>query len=233
MAKYNYTAGQTWPAGQSFTPVAYVFKYSIQAIVVHGKTKPLDVAVSFPASLNMTHWTFKQAHVGAQTERTKSSASVQITPQWTTARIETVVWAWLRREGQAVYSVPASRLLADSVYALTGTWKPPTQPRSLWGNSPVAPRAPAPAGGREPRAQASPCPRSEHGGARHQSNDLTHRPNESLRVNSTAAWTPTLRSPSSTSRDDTKLYPWKEGVAKAFLRSASVTKQAVFGSNVG
>lgn len=31
----------------------------------------------------------------------------------------------------------------------------------------------------------------------------------------------TLMSPSSTSRDETKLYPWKEGVAKAFLRRAS------------
>lgn len=150
-----------------------------------------------------------------------------MTPQWTTARIETVMWAWLRREGQAVYSVPASRLLADSVYALTGTWKPPTQPRSLWGNSPVAPRAPAPAGGQEPRAQASPCPRSEHGGARHTADTNQMVWWWIVGVNSTAAWAPTLRSPSSTSRDDTKLYPWKEGVAKAFLRSASVTKQAV------
>lgn len=35
----------------------------------------------------------------------------------------------------------------------------------------------------------------------------------------------TLMSPSSTSRDETKLYPWKEGVAKAFLRRASATKE--------
>lgn len=35
----------------------------------------------------------------------------------------------------------------------------------------------------------------------------------------------TLISPSSTNKDDTKLYPWKEGVANAFLRRASVRKK--------
>lgn len=40
-------------------------------------------------------------------------------------------------------------------------------------------------------------------------------------------------SPSSTSRDETKLYPWKEGVAKAFLKRASVGVERVSNDNPG
>lgn len=52
-------------------------------------------------------------------------------------------------------------LTGSFCHALTGTWRPAAQPRSLWGNSPVEPRAPMPAGDLEQRAQASPCPHSE------------------------------------------------------------------------
>lgn len=37
----------------------------------------------------------------------------------------------------------------------------------------------------------------------------------------------TLMSPSNTNNDDTKLFPWKEGVAKAFVRRESVCKATV------
>lgn len=52
-------------------------------------------------------------------------------------------------------------LIGSICHALTGTWRPAAQPRSLWGNSPVEQHAPRLGGGREPQAQASPCPHSE------------------------------------------------------------------------
>lgn len=113
-------------------------------------------------------------------------------------------------------------------HALTGTWRPAAPPRSLWGNSPVGPRAPGLGGGREPRSLASPCPHSEPQRGRERASERCVYEAKSISETWFAECVQidhTLISPSKTNRDETKLYPWKEGVANAFLRRVSVEKQ--------
>lgn len=110
-------------------------------------------------------------------------------------------------------------------HALTGTWRPAAQPRSLWGSSPVGPHAPGLGGGREPQSRASPCPRSEHQRRRERAFVFTkQKPTSETWFAEYVQIEYTLISPSKTNKDETKLYPWKEGVANAFLRRVSVQK---------
>lgn len=112
--------------------------------------------------------------------------------------------------------VPVSCLLIGSFcHVLTGTWRPPTQPCSLWGSSLVEQRAPTHGDDRKPRAQASPCPHSkqpEDGteGWMMETKDIRQRPwmkRHFCTLAQSSAYVQmkhTLISPSSTNKDDTK-----------------------------